>query len=186
VDINQVRCDQAWRTLQRSIAAQRTHAFALYATVQAFNPKPLISRCLCFTCARITPSPGQDAVDVARAHAATDPRVRGRVRYECALIEDMVSGTATAPAATASCGTTTTAGGSGCSEPLLSEAISLTAPFDVVCALEVVEHVSDPKLFLDCCARLTRNGGCVVVHPAPERPVAAEYDSTIDGGQEYR
>lgn len=35
--------------------------------------------------------------------------------------------------------------------------------FDVVLALEVVEHVADPGLFLECCAGLVAPGGLLVV-----------------------
>jgi 2-polyprenyl-6-hydroxyphenyl methylase/3-demethylubiquinone-9 3-methyltransferase len=35
--------------------------------------------------------------------------------------------------------------------------------FDVVLALEVVEHVADPDLFLRCCADLVRPGGMLVL-----------------------
>src|SRR5262245_46611984 len=36
-------------------------------------------------------------------------------------------------------------------------------PFDIVLALEVVEHVADPKLFLADCARLLAPGGLMIV-----------------------
>jgi 2-polyprenyl-6-hydroxyphenyl methylase/3-demethylubiquinone-9 3-methyltransferase len=34
-------------------------------------------------------------------------------------------------------------------------------PFDIVLALEIVEHVADVDLFLHCCGRLTKPGGLV-------------------------
>jgi 2-polyprenyl-6-hydroxyphenyl methylase/3-demethylubiquinone-9 3-methyltransferase len=37
------------------------------------------------------------------------------------------------------------------------------AAFDVVLALEVVEHVADPDLFLRCCADLVKPGGVLVL-----------------------
>jgi len=35
--------------------------------------------------------------------------------------------------------------------------------FDVVLALEIIEHVADPGLFLNCCAHLVRPGGLLVL-----------------------
>ena len=37
-----------------------------------------------------------------------------------------------------------------------------TETFDLVLAMEVVEHVADPALFVRCCAQLTRPGGLMV------------------------
>jgi 2-polyprenyl-6-hydroxyphenyl methylase/3-demethylubiquinone-9 3-methyltransferase len=34
--------------------------------------------------------------------------------------------------------------------------------FDVVCALEILEHVSDPQTFVTLCAKLVRPGGLVI------------------------
>jgi len=36
-------------------------------------------------------------------------------------------------------------------------------PFDVVCALEVIEHVSDPSSFLNSCVSLLKPGGALVL-----------------------
>ena len=59
-------------------------------------------------------------------------------------------------------------------------------PFDIVCALEVVEHVADYKLFLESCAELTRPGGSLFVSTMNKTPqsyamaiVMAEYVTTF-------
>jgi 2-polyprenyl-6-hydroxyphenyl methylase/3-demethylubiquinone-9 3-methyltransferase len=55
-------------------------------------------------------------------------------------------------------------------------------PFDVVLALEIVEHVSDPALFMRHCAELCRKGGLVITSTLNRTPksfalgvIAAEY-----------
>ena len=54
--------------------------------------------------------------------------------------------------------------------------------FDAVVTLEVVEHVADLDLFLDCCTRLVRNGGAMALATLNRTPksflfgiVGAEY-----------
>ena len=43
------------------------------------------------------------------------------------------------------------------------EALAGEAPFDVVLALEIIEHVTDPRVFVADCARLLAQGGLMVV-----------------------
>lgn len=47
----------------------------------------------------------------------------------------------------------------GAAEDLVAEGMR----FDVVCALEVVEHVNDPRGFLEMCCALTKEGGTIFV-----------------------
>jgi 2-polyprenyl-6-hydroxyphenyl methylase / 3-demethylubiquinone-9 3-methyltransferase len=45
--------------------------------------------------------------------------------------------------------------------------------YDIVCALEVIEHVSDPRVFLRDCVRLAKpNGGLVFVSTINRTPLA--------------
>ena len=67
---------------------------------------------------------------MARTHASYDPRVRDQVDYQCGLIEDFGQ-----------------------------DDEGTDSRFDVVCALEVVEHTADHLLFLQHCARLLRPNG---------------------------
>jgi 2-polyprenyl-6-hydroxyphenyl methylase/3-demethylubiquinone-9 3-methyltransferase len=46
------------------------------------------------------------------------------------------------------------------------------APFDVVLALEIVEHVADPKSFLATCAQLVTPGGLLIVSTFNRTPKA--------------
>jgi 2-polyprenyl-3-methyl-5-hydroxy-6-metoxy-1,4-benzoquinol methylase len=93
----------------------------------------------------------QDAVSVARAHASTDPRVRSNTTFSCELIEDLAARVGIAG---------DDGGGSGGGD---GDDGSGDARYDVVCALEVVEHVGDHALFLKCIARLLRPGGSAFV-----------------------
>ncbi len=59
---------------------------------------------------------------------------------------------------------------------------SQTAPFDVILNMEVVEHVADPGLFLQSCARLLKPGGVMIMATLNRTPksfalgiVGAEY-----------
>lgn len=45
-------------------------------------------------------------------------------------------------------------------------------PFDIVLALEIVEHVADPKLFLKTCARLVGPGGVLALSTLNRTPKA--------------
>jgi 2-polyprenyl-6-hydroxyphenyl methylase/3-demethylubiquinone-9 3-methyltransferase len=42
------------------------------------------------------------------------------------------------------------------------EMVARGKKFDVVCALEILEHVSGPQTFVDLCAKLVRPGGLVI------------------------
>ncbi|GAA5881983.1 hypothetical protein JCM16303_003495 [Sporobolomyces ruberrimus] len=44
--------------------------------------------------------------------------------------------------------------------------------FDVVCAMEVIEHVEDPRGFLDCLLKLTKPGGHLLLSTISRTPLA--------------
>ncbi|GAA6024061.1 hypothetical protein JCM11491_001619 [Sporobolomyces phaffii] len=44
--------------------------------------------------------------------------------------------------------------------------------FDVVCAMEVIEHVSDPRAFLECLMRLTKPGGYLLLSTINRTPLS--------------
>ncbi|KDE08322.1 hypothetical protein MVLG_01363 [Microbotryum lychnidis-dioicae p1A1 Lamole] len=44
--------------------------------------------------------------------------------------------------------------------------------FDIVCAMEVVEHVEDPRAFLGCLAQLTKPGGHLLLSTISRTPLA--------------
>ncbi|GAA5951861.1 hypothetical protein JCM21900_004168 [Sporobolomyces salmonicolor] len=44
--------------------------------------------------------------------------------------------------------------------------------FDVVCAMEVIEHVEDPRGFLDCLSQLTKPGGFLLLSTISRTPLA--------------
>ena len=96
----------------------------------------------------------QEAIEVARAHSQADNQLRdtGRVEYRCETIESFAARmerSSTAP----------TVQRSSTSAPPYSSSIGSLAQFDAVVASEVVEHVADVQRFLDCCVRVLRPGG---------------------------
>ena len=106
--------------------------------------------------ARVTAlDPSRETIDVARAHSAYDPLTAG-IDYVHGHIEDVTSSS------------------SGLSE--------YRAAFDVVCGLEVLEHVQNVDLFLTSCAAAVRPGGLIFFSTLNRTPesyamaiVGAEY-----------
>ena len=77
---------------------------------------------------------GDENIRVARAHSAADPLTRG-IEYRDIMVEDLARDVKEGRA----------------------------EPFDVVCSLEVVEHVADLSSFVQSCASLVRPGGGLVL-----------------------
>ena len=77
---------------------------------------------------------GDENIRVARAHSATDPLTRS-IEYRDIMVEDLARDVKEGRA----------------------------EPFDVVCSLEVVEHVADLSSFVQSCASLVRPGGGLVL-----------------------
>ena len=65
---------------------------------------------------------------------------------------------------------------------LLADGTLSEATFDVVCALEVLEHVADDGAFVAACARLARAGGDVFLSTLNRTPLAAAASITIAEG----
>ncbi len=64
----------------------------------------------------------------------------------------------------------------------VSTAEDMTGKFDVVTALEIVEHVADPALFVQSCCKLVKKGGMIILSTLNRTPksfllgiVGAEY-----------
>ncbi|KAG2446267.1 hypothetical protein HXX76_000856 [Chlamydomonas incerta] len=95
----------------------------------------------------------RENVEAARLHAAADPEVAARVRYEVISVEDL----AAAAAATA-------AGGGGGDSGL----------YDAVLASEVLEHVARPHAFVGVLASLLapRPGASVIISTLNRTPAA--------------
>ena len=70
----------------------------------------------------------------------------------------------------------------GAPEALLADGTLSEATFDVVCALEVLEHVADDGAFVAACARLARAGGDVFLSTLNRTPLAAAASITIAEG----
>ena len=70
----------------------------------------------------------------------------------------------------------------GAPEALLADGTLSEATFDVVCALEVLEHVADDGVFVAACARLARAGGDVFLSTLNRTPLAAAASITIAEG----
>ena len=94
----------------------------------------------------IDPTPA--AIEEAARHAAADPAIAEAIDYRCATVYDIVHEiNEKAPENRES--------GDG--------AYSEDGLFDLVCCLEVVEHVPEPDRFVAACARLTRPSGALVM-----------------------
>jgi ubiquinone biosynthesis O-methyltransferase len=98
----------------------------------------------------------RENVEIARAHAQIDPRVRGNTNYRCIPAEDL--------------------------EAELRNEHGDAGQFDIVCSLEVIEHVENKALFLSSLASLLRPGGLMFLSTMNRTPqsyaiaiVAAEY-----------
>lgn len=80
--------------------------------------------------------PTPAAAQAAARHSAADPSVAGAVEYRCGTIYSMFGD---------------------------EEKETKRRLFDLVCCLEVVEHVPEPARFVAACATLVRPGGALVM-----------------------
>ena len=93
----------------------------------------------------IDPTPA--AIEEAARHAAADPAIAEAIDYRCATVYDLVHEINEEKHNSFRDGTDSDDDGM----------------FDLVCCLEVVEHVPEPDRFVAACARLTRPGGALVM-----------------------
>ena len=81
------------------------------------------------------------AIEVAGAHSKGDA-MTSDIRYICGSVEEFAE----------------------------AETLSGSPLFDIVCALEIVEHVVEPRTFLKSCAQLVRPGGLLFVSTLNRTP----------------
>ncbi|GAA5993752.1 hypothetical protein JCM5350_008222 [Sporobolomyces pararoseus] len=102
-------------------------------------------------------------ISVAQTHASIDPSLN--------LINSPLSSTITNTTTT----TTTLNDSKGSLEYrhcAAEDLVSQGKQFDVVCAMEVIEHVQDPRGFLECLIKLTKPGGHLLLSTISRTPLA--------------
>jgi len=103
----------------------------------------------------------EHSVDVARRHKDRDPAIKDRIMYRSATAESLVrendaSTTSGSPSRLSEKSDGPDEGGEG--SPVQGPGL-----FDVVCSLEVIEHVNNVEAFVATLANLTRPGGMVIM-----------------------
>ncbi|GAA6056804.1 hypothetical protein JCM3770_002810 [Rhodotorula araucariae] len=97
-------------------------------------------------------------ITVAQTHAALDPSLQ--------VINSPVPARTSSPPSTSASNTLEYR--HCAAEDLVREG----RQFDVVCAMEVIEHVEDPRGFLECLMRLTKPGGHLLLSTISRTPLA--------------
>lgn len=96
----------------------------------------LLAEALARLGARVTAiDPSEQNIAVAKAHSRVDSLTRD-ISYKCTTVEELLASSATEGSPSA-----------------------FSPPFDVVCSLEVLEHVEDPRTFVRSCRKCARPGG---------------------------